>query len=338
MYFWSGRKSFLLHAFYPDLNSALKVFTSWKGDILMRESTTLKEELLELFEDVGRIDIGKDTGISKEGEIKEILDKEEAATGREKLISKKEKSLKKKLKFIHDDLSRVREYEAMKAFAKKEEVSLENKDELTLGSHHFKLRSLTGHHQKMNLVFEKIKKLQKAEKILELRQSSTEDELSKVSTLIPEEVELKNLPGPRFEVKKEKKELIAKKDWWEFKINDKSFAIGKSAQGNDELRSSYASKEDWWIHLDQKESAHLILKADWHKLAADEIQILASALAEHSKIDLKAHSLIPILYTQVKYLKGVKGKAGLVLYKKEKRMALLPLENWKNFISPLFAH
>jgi predicted ribosome quality control (RQC) complex YloA/Tae2 family protein len=338
MYFWNGRKSFLLHAFYPSIDHAFKVFTSWSGDISFGESENNLETLLSLFNQVGRTNIPKDQLLINLGQIQEILKKELEATAREKLISKKEKSLKKKLKFIHDDLAKVREWENLKKLTQKSDFSLEHDQEITIGSHKFKLQNLNGHHQKMGLIFEKIKKLQKAEKILELRKENTEEELKKVPESITEESEVKNLPGPKFEVQKNLSVIKSKNEWWEYKIGEKRFAIGKTAQGNDELRSIYASKEDWWLHLDQRESAHLVIKSDWHLLSQQEMQVLVSALAEYSKIAVEPDQLIPIIFTQVKYLKGVKGRSGLVIYKKEKHMSVLALFDWKKFVTPLFTH
>ena len=338
MYFWQGRKSYLLHAFYPSPKEAMKVYTSWAGDITLSSTENILNELLTLFNEVGRTEISKDQVVKNIGSIDDILKKEGEATAREKLISKKEKSLKKKLNFIHDDLSKVREWENLKKFATREDLSLEHNQDLTIGSHNFKLHNLSTHHQKVGLIFEKIKKLQKAQKILESRKENTEEELRNVPQLITEEIEIKNLPGPKFEVKKAKAPQKSKNEWWEFSLGLKQFAIGKSAQGNDDLRSNYASKEDWWIHLDQKESAHLVLKSDWHQLTSQELQIIVSALAEYSKIDVKNSPLIPIIFTQVKYLKGVKGRPGLVIFKKEKRMSVATVSEWKNLATPLFTY
>jgi predicted ribosome quality control (RQC) complex YloA/Tae2 family protein len=338
MYFWQGRKSYLLHAFYPTHEGLLKVYTSWAGDTNPTGLDNNLEGLLGLFNEVGRTEIPKEQLTLSLGSIHEILKKEGEATAREKLISKKEKSLKKKLKFIHDDLTKVREWENLKKFATTEDLSLEHNEKLTIGSHSFKLHNLSTHHQKLGLIFEKIKKLQKAEKILETRKENTEEELKNVPQLITEETEVKNLPGPKFEVKKMKAPQKSSQEWWEYSIGPKHFAIGKSAQGNDELRSSYANKDDWWIHLDQKESAHLVIKNEWHLLSPHELQIIVSALADYSKIEIKNSPLIPIIFTQVKYLKGVKGRPGLVLFKKEKRMSVMTLSDWKNFVKPLFTY
>jgi predicted ribosome quality control (RQC) complex YloA/Tae2 family protein len=338
MYFWNGRKSFLLHAFYPSVDENFKVFTSWAGDVSQNTSENNVETLLSLFNQVGRTNIPKDQFLINIGQIQEILKKELEATAREKLISKKEKSLKKKLKFIHDDLTKVREWENLKKFAHRSDLSLEHNEEITIGSHKFKLQNLSGHHQKLGAIFEKIKKLQKAEKILEFRKVNTEEELKKVPESILEESEVRNLPGPKFEIQKNNTIAKSKNDWWEFRLGEKRFAIGKTAQGNDELRSIYASKDDWWIHLDQRESAHLVIKSDWHLLSPTELQVIVSALAEYSKIESNTNQLIPIIFTQVKYLKGVKGRSGLVIYKKEKHMSVQTIIDWKKFVTPLFTH
>ena len=92
-------------------------------------------------------------------------------------------------------------------------------------------------------------------------------------------------------------------------------------QGNDQLRNRWASKEDYWFHLDGLKSTHAILKLERPTLPTqDQLSMAASIVARFSHF---IDDWIPIIYTQVKNLKGVSGSPGMVIYKKEKHLRCL---------------
>ena len=97
-----------------------------------------------------------------------------------------------------------------------------------------------------------------------------------------------------------------------------SFKIGMglSAQGNDILRSQYSKKQHWWFHLDAASSAHVI--AFTEDISEELMSFVANCFFEQNSGE-GITSEIDLIYTQVKNLKSVKGQAGKVLYKKEKR-------------------
>ena len=116
----------------------------------------------------------------------------------------------------------------------------------------------------------------------------------------------------------------------EFKLLDFSdfvVAIGRSAQENDQIRRDWAKKNDWWFHIEHVPSAHLYIKKKqdftWDP---QKLTLLGSCLRDHSKYTATE---VPLLYTEVKNLKGVKGKAGAVIFKNEKRLNIIYDQNWK---------
>ena len=61
----------------------------------------------------------------------------------------------------------------------------------------------------------------------------------------------------------------------------------------------------------------------------EDFAVMCSVLADYSDFD---SSMIPVIFTQVSNLKGVKGIPGKVNYKKEKHLVVTKV-NWKEIIS-----
>jgi predicted ribosome quality control (RQC) complex YloA/Tae2 family protein len=93
--------------------------------------------------------------------------------------------------------------------------------------------------------------------------------------------------------------------------------VGISAIGNDQLRNKWSGKDDYWVHLDGLKSAHAIVKITSGTLTQDMLNLGASIVAKFSHF---SDDWIPVIYTQVKNVKGVSGAAGMVIYKKEKHL------------------
>jgi predicted ribosome quality control (RQC) complex YloA/Tae2 family protein len=106
-------------------------------------------------------------------------------------------------------------------------------------------------------------------------------------------------------------------DFKVFSMDRCMIAVGKSSRGNDQLRSKWAGKEDLWLHLDGIKSAHVVIKMKSGLPGNEEINLASSILAHFSHFP---GEWIPVIYTQVKNLKGVSGVAGMVTYKKEKHL------------------
>jgi len=103
-----------------------------------------------------------------------------------------------------------------------------------------------------------------------------------------------------------------------FRTDVYHIGVGLNAQGNDQLRNKWASKDDHWIHLDGLKSTHVVIKLMGNNALTPEIlNIGATIVAQFSHFN---DDWIPIIHTQVKNLKGVSGAAGMVIYKKEKHL------------------
>jgi hypothetical protein len=80
--------------------------------------------------------------------------------------------------------------------------------------------------------------------------------------------------------------------------------------------------------LEGHKSGHLIIKG---KINFDEnlFSLIGSLIRDYSNIEINE---IPLIYTQVKNIKGLKGKSGTVTYSKEKYLRVIYQKIWSEFI------
>jgi predicted ribosome quality control (RQC) complex YloA/Tae2 family protein len=183
-------------------------------------------------------------------------------------------------------------------------------------------------YERRNLVFQKIKKLKRGEGILSLRLENVKELLSGKKTETNKTSELpiiKPVWGKEEMGEIKPTSENAETNFKVFKLDALQVGVGLSAQGNDQLRSKWASKDDLWLHMDGLKSAHVIVKSVNNlPLSPENLNIAANILAYFSHFN---DTWIPIIHTQVKNLKGVTGAPGMVIYKKEKHLRCPKLDN-----------
>jgi predicted ribosome quality control (RQC) complex YloA/Tae2 family protein len=326
--FWSGRLSYFLDAVETEL------FIPWKGE---KRTIRAGTEIAEFFDEVGRKELNVSAQIKEIIPIDTLLEKEQLELTKT-VENKKLKSLKIKKQRIEGDLKNASLWKEISDFIKKEEVDLTDNKEFNYKSLNIKFRGVEGHFPKLDKVYTKIKKLRKGEEILRERVRGVEAELKVLeSKHAPQKVtDRSKIIKPVWSngsSHKDKKEKGAKqeqdKEISEFKLIDSgiAFALGKTAHGNDHLRSVWAHKEDLWFHLESGTSAHLIVKTkDINSLGVEGLQVIGSALGDYSKLQGEQ---IPLIFTQVKNLKGVKGTPGKVIHKKTKHHMIYRDLNWR---------
>lgn len=311
--FWKGRQLFFSYVYF---NEGKKLhFSPWQSN---KKQLFEFEDYFDIFNELGRKQLDK----KDINEKKLILD--EAEVFNKKAETTYNKKLMRKKKFIEKDLENCQVRH-----------ELENKlinDELDLSEHVFKYKSLKAkfdyglnYYQKKNVLFTKIKKLRKGEEFLEKRLADVIKEIeSKKVIFVKEKI---NVPVWK-KVAQKSTEVNKSDDHSIFKWNDISIAVGLNTKGNDYIRSKWSTKGDIWFHLDGDKSAHVIAK-NLEGFDFDKYSVVASILADYSEFSADQ---IPVIFTQVENLKGVKGAAGKVIYKKEKHL-ILPKVNWKEIIS-----
>jgi predicted ribosome quality control (RQC) complex YloA/Tae2 family protein len=100
--------------------------------------------------------------------------------------------------------------------------------------------------------------------------------------------------------------------------------VGKSAQGNDDMLRSYTKKDDIWLHARMVPGSHVLIKTSGLKsIPTAVLETAASLAAFYSKN--KNESLAPVIHTEAKYVRKVKGSAaGSVMVEKEKVLMVVP--------------
>ena len=101
--------------------------------------------------------------------------------------------------------------------------------------------------------------------------------------------------------------------------------VGKSAKDNDEMLREFVHKDDLWLHARQVPGSHVLIRMRGVSVLPNSVLERAAGLAAfYSK--LKTDSLAPVIYTQAKFVRKVKGSApGSVMVDREKVILVPPL-------------
>lgn len=101
--------------------------------------------------------------------------------------------------------------------------------------------------------------------------------------------------------------------------------VGKSAKDNDEMLRGYVHKDDLWLHARQVPGSHVVIRMKGMTTLPHSVLERAAGLAAfYSK--LKTESLAPVIYTEAKYVRKVKGSApGSVMVDREKVIIVPPI-------------
>lgn len=305
--FYSGRRTYFANHFYNLKKEKMELFTSWNKLREVPEGV----ELNDFFYEVGRSEQEKLR--QNTGKEIEVLLKEESLVALKSVKKKKDKRfLKRKEKNILNDLDLMTRDSSVLTFIEQTQDFESLQKEIFINDIKIKFQS-SDHFKRRDELYTKIKKMKKAQKILRLRLEDTvkklnEDESNEVdfSILDPIKVPIKVEQIEKLESKKQGYNIIKQKGY--------EYAYGLSAQGNDQLRKEWASKTDFWFHLHEEQSSHIILKSD-NALDSNIFEEIAKKMLELSS---KSTNEVNLVYTQVKNLKGVKGKPGSVTFKKEK--------------------
>ncbi len=317
LWFWKGRKLYFLHFFQDAPETPFKLLLSWKGKAFIPGEDHV--DLFDYFDEVGRSREMKHDLVSKDPASMERLLEEEMKAAAIKSMSTAPAFLRRKKENIEDDLRKAKQWEKLQSILDKGE-SLDEIYELKVGDHKIKFEGELNPYERRDLVFQKIKKLKRGEKILRERLGTVEDELQgKEKTVTSESV----IPMVKPVWGEEKSVIVSpsravQNEFKVLNLSDCQVGVGLNAQGNDQLRNKWASKEDHWIHLDGLKSTHAIIKLQSGRPLTPEVLNLGASIVAHF-----SHfngDWIPIIHTQVKNLKGVSGAAGMVIYKKEKHL------------------
>lgn len=310
--FYNKKALNFVNYFYSEKKREFFYLKSWENKPVVWNASID----FSIFNEVGRKNLPDKEKEGKEFDAGKVL-KRELVEVEDRTLSKKEKNKTlRKVKNIKFDLEKIKAHKELFAF-------LEETSDLGELPKKWKFKNIKisfdypDHYKRRDQIFKKIKALKAAEALVEARLIDAEKKLSgqaeikdknPITPIAPAWNKVKErIKAPKIEQKANYKVL----DFPNFKVG-----IGLSANGNDALRSEFASKNDYWFHLDGATSPHVIVKGDNLELNEDLFNIVASVILDHSEYNFSQASII---FTKVKDIKGVKGTPGKVIFKKEKR-------------------
>jgi predicted ribosome quality control (RQC) complex YloA/Tae2 family protein len=101
--------------------------------------------------------------------------------------------------------------------------------------------------------------------------------------------------------------------------------VGKNAKANDELTLKYAFKEDLWLHAKDAPGSHVLIKHQSGKnIPVNVIERAAAYAAYYSK--RKTDTLVPVIYTPVKYVRKKKGAAAGQVFVSQENVLMTPAQ------------
>jgi len=109
-----------------------------------------------------------------------------------------------------------------------------------------------------------------------------------------------------------------------FEVEGYTIWVGKSAKDNDEMLRNYVHKDDLWLHARQVPGSHVVIRRKGMPTVPEKVVERAASLAAfYSK--LKTDSLSPVIVTEVKFVRKVKGSSpGSVVVDREKVILVAP--------------
>lgn len=313
LFFWKGRDLYFLNYYFDQAVNNFILFKSWSLDVesdnrqLEKLSDLEREEYLFcLFDLLGRRQLEIKLSGQKE---RSILDEEI------KKASQLENPKKDLLKInnITKDLQALQDLDVWEQDLKKTENILG--DHFFLGKWNVKFHSGWSHEHKKSVVFEKLKQLKKGKKILLKRLEEVQYKVQKNEPMLV--FQKQKIISSYWKYEKIQKSVAdVDVDFYHFK--NKSLAIGKNAQANHWIRTKWASKQDYWLHLDKITGSHLVIKIkNILDLTDEDFDMISSLLLWYSGFkDIKDGFKINVVFTTIRDLKGVKGSSGKVIFRK----------------------
>jgi predicted ribosome quality control (RQC) complex YloA/Tae2 family protein len=109
-----------------------------------------------------------------------------------------------------------------------------------------------------------------------------------------------------------------------FEFEGYTIWVGKSAKDNDEMLRGFIHKDDLWLHARQVPGSHVVIRTKgMPKIPSNVLERAAELAAYYSK--LKSDSLAPVIYTEVKFVRKIKGSpSGSVQVDREKVVMVRP--------------
>ena len=131
----------------------------------------------------------------------------------------------------------------------------------------------------------------------------------------------------KYNLRKDNKREPENHPYHEHELEGWKILIGKNAKANDELTLKIANKNDLWLHAKDVSGSHVVVRQQpGRNYPKHVIEHAAGLAAYHSK--RKTDSLCPVIFTQKKYVRKVKGSPpGQVIVEKEEVVMIEPISS-----------
>ena len=114
--------------------------------------------------------------------------------------------------------------------------------------------------------------------------------------------------GPRVTTTASPRRKVAEKTYRQFELDARWFAIvGRNNHENDEITFRAAAPTDYWFHAQGVPGSHVVLKSRGGKEAPPRAVIERTALLAAHFSKARHSSLVPVIYTQRKYVRKFRG-------------------------------
>lgn len=345
-FFWKG-KDLVFSNLYSEKGNYY-VFNSWIGKNQKIEGFRLFEfkDLFDFMKDnlncFGRrvLSITKKVSVNnlkKEKTLNSYFNKDNKSLYK-KLKGKRIKFLERKKEKIEIDIKKMEGLKLIEKKLSKLELNLENKEYHLVCGKKVKFGKEWSTFKKRSALFEKIKNLKKGLEILKSRKVECEADILKFNLNSDNnEIDINKIKviKPFWKIESKSLKTFNKKSdlgYEEYILDEKiKLGIGLNSSGNDNLRKFFGKKNDFWFHLDNYKSCHCIVKIESiSDITSKYFELIGSAIRDKSNLLIE---VIPLVFTQVKNLKGVKGRPGTVTLKNEKYRDVRYNRDWREIIS-----
>jgi len=299
--FWKGRE------LYFSLKKEDGFWTSWMGETLM--------EPRDCWQNLG---LGQTPLLeinSKKALTASELIEQEIFDHKNQKPNVNQKKISTKIKKIEGDIRKFEKIQELKKI-----ISSENPENYGAEKNYlykdlkYKFKT-NSPYKKREELFEWLKRLSLAQKIQEERLKKTKIELEKKPTKTSSYLTIIKPVWSTLKIQEKVTPLKTENDYKIHSFDHFKIGVGLSAQGNDALRKLWANEDDIWVHSAGGVSAHAIIKTNEFNI--NMLKQAADIIAKQSGYK---GSELSIIYTQVKNVKGVTKKPGMVIYKKEKNL------------------
>jgi predicted ribosome quality control (RQC) complex YloA/Tae2 family protein len=327
--FYCGRENYFLEARSSDMEN-YQIRKSW----FFKETVRLYSEeiapFFDLFTEVGRRTKSK----LEELAITDEIFLEDDGTACEEVQAKAQsKFLERKFLKISKDVKRLKDYLGL--YEGIDTANFMNTTRYEFKGMKVKFEKDWSNEKRRSEIYDRLKRYKKGLSFQKVRLDEVLDQMKELKARGGIARPAKKVVTPIWKHIRSPKAISTQKAGGGFETyrNAKGiqFGFGSSAKSNDALRSSWASAQNIWFHLDGYPSSHCIAKVESiSELTSEDMADVASALRDKSNLEILE---IPVLFTQVKNLKAVKGAAGKVRYKKEKYLKVVYNKDWSQNLS-----